>query len=248
MAADSEELLRDVESVKNIMVARATGEATSSADCRELRMKLVKHPVVSKLLPRVVHTCRTLDEFWGVIKQVDRTYAGRRTHLAQEFDPVLTHLEQAGKTPADSTTGDVLRRVDSADVHELWQRAIERRTSDPQGAITLARTLLEAVCKHILDESGTEYDDKADLPKLYSLVASNLNLSPAQHIEPIFRQILGGCHSGVQGLGSLRSRLGDAHAQGKVQVKPAPRHAELAVNLAGTMATFLLATWEARGE
>lgn len=70
--------------------------------------------------------------------------------------------------------------------------------------------------------------------------------SPAQHIEPIFKQILGGCHSVVQGLGSLRSKLGDAHAQGKAVVKPAPRHAELAVNLAGTMATFLLATWEAR--
>jgi hypothetical protein len=29
-------------------------------------------------------------------------------------------------------------------------------------------------------------------------------------------------------------------------VKPAPRHAELAVNLAGSMATFLIATWEGR--
>jgi hypothetical protein len=32
-------------------------------------------------------------------------------------------------------------------------------------------------------------------------------------------------------------------------VKPKPRHAELAVNLAGTMASFLVATWrEQQGE
>ena len=248
MATDNEELLRDVESVKNMMVARATGESTSSHEYHRLRAKLVQHPVVAKLLPRAVHTCRTLDEFWGMIKQVDGTYPGRRKHLADEFDPVLTYLEQANNSPADVTTAEALRRAGSAHVHDVWQRAVERRTSDPEGAITLARTLLEAVCKHILDEAGTVYDDKADLPKLYGLVATTLNLSPAQHIASIFKQILGGCHSVVQGLGSLRSKLGDAHAQGKGQVKPAARHAELAVNLAGTMATFLIATWEAQNQ
>lgn len=238
--------LRDVESIKNMMVAHATGGQASQNEYREIRNKLIKNPVVARLLPRAVHTCRTLDEFWGLIKEVDGTYAGRRVHLAKEFDPVLTHLEQASVTPADEVTGSVLGSVDSAHVHEVWQRALERRASDPEGAITLARTLLEAVCKHILDKSGIEYDAKADLPKLYVLVANELNLSPTQHAEQIFKQILGGCHSVVQGLGALRSKLGDAHAQGSSRVKPATRHAELAVNLAGTMATFLVATWEAK--
>jgi hypothetical protein len=38
------------------------------------------------------------------------------------------------------------------------------------------------------------------------------------------------------------------HGKGKVAVKPAPRHAELAVNLAGALAIYLLSTWEARNE
>ena len=38
------------------------------------------------------------------------------------------------------------------------------------------------------------------------------------------------------------------HGKSKVGVKPAPRHAELAVNLAGALAVYLLATWEARSE
>lgn len=36
------------------------------------------------------------------------------------------------------------------------------------------------------------------------------------------------------------------YTKGAAGTKPAPRHAELAVNLSGAMATFLLQTWEAR--
>jgi hypothetical protein len=37
-----------------------------------------------------------------------------------------------------------------------------------------------------------------------------------------------------------------AHGQGKRPVKPLPRDAELAVNMTGSMASFLLATFEAK--
>jgi hypothetical protein len=101
---------------------------------------------------------------------------------------------------------------------------------------------LESVCKHLLDEMAVVYDDKADLPKLYGLTAASLNLAPSQHTEQVFKQILGGCHSVVEGLGALRNRLSDAHRRGKAGVRPQPRHAQLAVNLAGSMATFLVET------
>ena len=39
------------------------------------------------------------------------------------------------------------------------------RQDDPEGAITAARTLLETVCKHILDETEVDYS-KDDLPTL----------------------------------------------------------------------------------
>lgn len=103
----------------------------------------------------------------------------------------------------------------------------------------------EAVCKHILETSGTHYDDKDDLPKLYKQTAEQLNVAPSQHTEQVFKQILGGCTAVVEGLGSLRNRLSDAHGKGKAGAKPAARHAELAVNLSGALAIFLLATWEA---
>ena len=74
-----------------------------------------------------------------------------------------------------------------------------------------------------------------------------MNLAPQQHSELIFRQILGGCHTVVEGLGALRNKHGDAHGKGKSPIRPQPRHAALAVNLAGTVATFLVSTLEEKG-
>jgi hypothetical protein len=137
-------------------------------------------------------------------------------------------------------------RLDTKFISEAWQKALDRRHEDPEGAITAARTLLESVCKHILDERGGGYSEKADLPKLYGMTSKELNLAPSQHTEDAFKRILGGVESVVNGLANLRNRLGDAHGQGKRPVKPLPRHAELAVNMAGSMASFLLATFEAK--
>ena len=157
-------------------------------------------------------------------------------------------LERGGLAPSDSSVTTALEKFDAAHVQAAWSKALDRRSSDPEGAITSARTLIESVCKHILDEAKVSYDDTADLPKLYKQTAEILKLAPSQHTEQIFKQILGGCTSVVEGLGSLRNRLSDAHGKGRIGIKPAPRHAELAVNLSGTLANYLLATWEARNE
>ncbi len=131
-------------------------------------------------------------------------------------------------------------------MHHAWQKALVRRASDPEGAITAAKTLLETVCKHVIDEAGQGYGENDDLPKLYATAAECLQLAPTQHTEKVFKSILGNCQSIVGNLANLRNRLGDSHGQGKRYVKPVARHAELAVNLAGSVAMFLIATWNAR--
>ena len=50
----------------------------------------------------------------------------------------------------------------------------------------------------------------------------------------------------VEGLGTMRNKLSDAHGRGKRPVKPSARHAALAVNLAGATATFLVEPWNER--
>lgn len=60
--------------------------------------------------------------------------------------------------------------------------------------------------------------------------------------------ILGGAMNLVNGIGTLRNRFSDAHAPGgKIPVKPSARHAALAVNMAGAMATFMIERFVQQG-
>lgn len=49
--------------------------------------------------------------------------------------------------------------------------------------------MLESVCKLILDDFRVAYSDE-DLPKLYKRVADEMKLSPSDHTEQAFKQIL----------------------------------------------------------
>ena len=200
------------------------------------------------LLPEFIRTCRDQGQLWAHLKRVATgggSWHARRTHIYEAFQPLLNYLEGRNKAPADTAISEALSSFDPDGVHRAWERALSRRHEDPEGAITAARTLLETVCKRILDEASESYGDD-DLPKLYSKTAKVLNLSPSQHTEETFKAILGGCHTVVQNLGTLRNKIGDAHGQGRNPVRPHPRHAALAVNLAGSMATFLIETWQAQ--
>jgi len=240
------DLINKVESLKAMLVSRATGREDDDFQYTNLRRELIALPRITKTLPQAVHVCRDLAEFWGFIKPKFATYAERREYLRSEFDPLLKMLEAESRAPSDLSISATIQAASLSYVQEAWHKALERRDNDAEGAITAARTLLESVCKHVLDATGEPYDDGAELPKLYALTAKQLNLSPSQHTEQLFKQILGGCQTVVEGLGAMRNRHSDAHGKGAAGTKPAPRHAELAVNLSGAMATFLLQTWEER--
>jgi AbiJ N-terminal domain 3/Abortive infection C-terminus len=152
----------------------------------------------------------------------------------------------SGAQPADELISKALVSFDESSVHEAWRKALDRRASDPDGAITAAKTLLETVCKHIIEKADGNYGENDDLPKLYNLAAEQLKLAPSQHSETVFKAILGNCQSVVNNLAGVRNKLGDSHGQGKRYAKPKARHAELAVNLAGSMALFLVSTWADR--
>lgn len=176
------------------------------------------------------------DEIAKVAQQVYDDYG------EDDLGKVLAKLKAT--TPADSSISSVLSQFDEAGVHADWIKALERRERDPAGAITMARTLIENTCRTILAKCGQNAPADADLPALYRQAAKVLQLAPDDHTEDAFKRILGSCQSVVETLATLRNRLGDAHGGGPTRSKPSPRHAQLAVNLAGTMATFLVATWQ----
>lgn len=243
---DRQFLLEQAESMQNMMVDCATGGTISDLDFGKVRTNLLSDAGIAQLVPQMVKTCRSPSQFWAFIKKTNQ-YEPRRQYIWSEFRPLLDKLEEVG-SPSDSAIRETLEKFDSAHVHAAWQKTLDRRTSDPEGAITMAKTLVESVCKHVIEQvEGQEYTGKSDdLPALYRKASLALNLSPEQHMEETFKRILGGCSNIVTGLGELRNKVGDAHGQGSRPIKPKPRHAELAVNLAGTMAAFLIATLEAR--
>jgi hypothetical protein len=240
------ELFEKVETLQNMLLHYATGGTVDHEEYGELRRELVEHRDVRELLPAFIRTNRQLGQLWPHFKRVSSTYQGRREYLWKEFGPLLDALEPGKGAPGDDRVEAALSVLSSASVHSAWETAMQRRTSDPDGAITSARTLLETVCKHILDDLGQEYDAGVDLPALYKATAEVLQLAPSQQTEPILRRVLGGCTSIVEGIAALRNKLGDAHGKGQADAQPEERHAALAVNVAGAAATFLVETWEAR--
>lgn len=112
---------------------------------------------------------------------------------------------------------------------------------DFSGAITNARTLIEAVLIGIekdLDANAAEYD--GDLVRLYKRAQKLLNLEPdRKDISDSLKQILSGLTSIVSGLAAMRNKMSDAHA---ATFRPNRHHAKLAVYAATTLADFLFET------
>ncbi|HRB97304.1 MAG TPA: abortive infection family protein [Nitrosomonas sp.] len=232
---------------QNMLISLSTGGSADEDHYVQIRQVLMENPNFSSLVPRWIKTNRSVSQFWEFIKNKFPTYAERRRFLHEELNPLIEYLETKQTLPAAKSIDEVLSRFDSDGIHFAWQKALERKVQDPEGAITISRSILESVCKHILHDLFIEFNEtNIELSELYKMTAKELNLSPDQHNEPIFKQILGGCSGIVNGLGTLRNKYGDAHGSSPITVKPKPRHAELAVNLAGTMALFLISTYEAK--
>jgi hypothetical protein len=246
LAFPDETLLDKAMRFQDGLIARATNGIFDGGDeaYKELRLLLASRADTKAKLPDLVRRCSDLSQFWGFIQPKFPSYQERRKFLWDEFRPLLDYLEAQDRAPGIAPITEAIEAFDPEHVHAAWQKALDRRLADPEGAITAARMLLETVCKHILDKADVSYPDNADLAKLWALTAEKLNLAPHQHQEGVFKAILGNCQSVVNHLGSIRNKIGDAHGQGRRPVKPKPRHAELAVNLAGTMAAFLISTWK----
>jgi hypothetical protein len=244
------ELAGSVESYQNLLISWATGGTWNETEYKTLRDELLSNPSTKAIMPKFVHYCADLHQFWNFIKGISPNYKGRREYLWGEFRPVIDGLRLSGGivSPSDSSITETLGKVNSDFVHEAWQTALLRRFEDPDGACTAARSLVETVCKHVLSDAGVTYDDKTDLPELYHLTSTTLNVAPGRHSEQALKKTLGGIVVVVEGIGNLRNIFGDAHGKSKGSEKADVRHAELAVNIAGALSTFIISTWEYQKE
>jgi hypothetical protein len=129
-------------------------------------------------------------------------------------------------------------------LYSLWVKALARLDDDRDGAITAARALVEATIKLALGEMGVPYEVSWDLPKLYHELASELGLAPKQQSDALFRSVFGAAQSVVNGVGEMRNKFGDAHGKDSSSFQVSRHHAELAINLAGSICCFVISSLE----
>ncbi|MBF6677581.1 abortive infection family protein [Campylobacter sputorum] len=220
--------------LQNGLISRATGGNFDMY--KYAREKAIQNNQLKDKIPSWVITCRDENQFWSHIKKIDG-YQKRREFIWSEFEPILNELEFKNKSTLINEI-----KFDEKNIQDRWNRALERQKDDPEGAITLSRTLLEDLFKFILDEEKIEYNKtNSNFHDLYKKVSKFLNLTPEQHTEQIFKQILGSISGVVTGLSSLRNTMSDAHGK---NIKPSERHSELSINLAGAMAIFIYKTYK----
>ena len=110
---------------------------------------------------------------------------------------------------------------------------------DYNGAITNARSLIEAVLIEIIEEhTGEERKNDGKLDNLYKEVKKILHLTiDPKVMPPMIIQIISGLDSITAGMAGLSNNLGDRHATKYTTMK---HHAKLAVNASMTLVDFLL--------
>lgn len=246
VASRRDQMYRVVSAFQERTIDLATGGGTTYEEWEESRVEVLSQPELLHVLPEWVSRTRWGGQFWQFIKGVDATYAGRRKFIWDQLEPVFQAVEKGGTQQTSLSLEPFLAKATASSIADAWSRIQARREADPEGAITLARSLLEGTCKELLHKLRIEYGDSDDLPKLYGQLAKAMNLGPQAHKEEVFKQILSGCFSVVNGLAALRNAFGDAHGKGPNAPRPGGRHADLAINLSGSLATFLMATFEER--
>lgn len=142
--------------------------------------------------------------------------------------------------PAIPASVDVLNL---AYIRELEAKTNQRlAASDLEGAITSARTMLEAVLAKLERQLVRNPEDhKGDLQRQFKAVAKQLRMDENRtDLDDNFKQVVRGLVQVVNGLAPIRNKMSDGHPRAS---KPAPHHARVIVNASTTVATFLVESY-----
>lgn len=132
-------------------------------------------------------------------------------------------------------------------MHEI-DRATQFVNDDPEGAITASSSLIESLCKSILDELGMTLPKDQSIKGLYKEIREPLGLSAdsdafAPEIATDVRTVLAALSNVVMGIGALRTHGGTAHGRKKGHPRVDARIARLSVNTSAGIAIFIIESW-----
>jgi hypothetical protein len=235
--------LSKLETLQNLLIEVAgTGLRERTDEYQTLRKWLMENPAFQHLVPGMVKDNRDLDQFWVYIKGRNISPFERKESIWKDFSPLFNALEVSGKPGSgiDQKIAESLSRLDSGLVRSIWEKALGRCENEPAGAITLALALVESVCKLILEDGNQPQGEHLQILDLYNKTIKKLDLGPTDPNKLLYIDL----QQDIYLLRKIRNNKGDAHGKGKDYTPPAPMQAELAVNLAGAVAVFLVEAWE----
>lgn len=240
-SAKQESLYIAIAEMRNTCINMATGGNDFSYERYETqRDTLLTFPEIKHVIPDWLIANRYGSHYWRYIKSFSEKYTERRTFLKGQFDELENYVKKGKYTPLGELVAKSLEKFDSAQLINTWVKINERVQDDKDGAITACRTLVESSVKKILNQNNIHYKKSDDLNDLYNKLKKNLKLNAAQYNNDILKKIMGGIVSVVGGLAAYRNEYGDAHGQDKENFTLTVNHVYLAVNLAGTLSTFLI--------
>ncbi len=116
---------------------------------------------------------------------------------------------------------------------------------NPGLAFDLAKTLIESVCRTVLDERSIAFSEDDDLPTLFKTASHSLPFLPPEasgeaEIRKSVAQTLNGLHTAIQGICELRNQCGFAsHGAGTSRPAMESVQALLAAEAADAIVGFL---------
>lgn len=117
----------DVEGLKNLMTSAATDltiEIEHETEYKQLRQSLLRQEKFKSIAPKFVTICGTLKEFKREMQAISQHYAGRRTHIKNEFYALVNSLYGA-ETMADAIA-DIVQQVDFGQLNLLPQDLLNK--------------------------------------------------------------------------------------------------------------------------
>jgi len=102
MNSSKNDLFDKVQTIKLILVRRATGKTKEGDDdgYMDLRQEVIQNTIIKDYLPNFIRVCQDLRDFWDFIKPKFSTYDARRYYIENEFDEILNFLGRSENDPA----------------------------------------------------------------------------------------------------------------------------------------------------
>lgn len=154
-----------------------------------------------------------------------------KQQLASE--PNEQRLPREVVLPVQDVAG-VAEELEFRHVARIWRKAQGNLPTNPEDATSLAMSLVESVCKHILHAHGTE-QTSFKLMDLWKQCVEVLGLRKTST-----ERVVSGLKTLVEGLRVPRNAESDAHGRGPNDVCIDPSDATLLITSAGAVALFLM--------